>query len=537
MPALLLNYGHQKSDGFTIHNASHKDFVNIAGDFQPNAKQIITTYFGYSNSYDERSGELTITQYGADDFSGNIEYIKRNGHSNVYTMRAGLGQTYIFNSHITNTTTVFGTGFNSNASSAGGWTDKHATNLGLRSTVEIKFSCKEGVNLSGITGVETQRQNATTIGYSMIDPQGASHIWNIGDPYFIIGSTGTNGITSDIYTTTTTNSLFTEWTLAMPHDLSITGGIGVSNMKIKLDDRFYVANKPTHYDTTYKNMFSPHLAINKVFSKQFSLYAAYSKGYKAPVSSYFFIPFASAFVGETGIVNRKLRPESGNQFEIGTKGALHNGNLTYQVALFDAVFSHKMTVVAVPFNASTTLYSYVTNAGKQDDKGIEILIKYTAYKSINGFFRTISPFANLAYSDFNYGDNYKFQTFSGTNITTVDYSNKSVAGVAKLLANAGVDLLMAAGIYANLNYLYKEGFPITSDGILKTTSYNLVNLKLGILHQLSKHFDIDAFWGINNIGGTKYPIMVFVNQIPDAYIAGPPKANYFGEINLKYNFK
>ena len=94
---------------------------------------------------------------------------------------------------------------------------------------------------------------------------------------------------------------------------------------------------------------------------------------------------------------------------------------------------------------------------------------------------------------------------------------------------------MAAGIYANLNYLYKEGFPITSDGVLKTTSYNLVNLKLGILQQLSKHFDIDAYFGINNIGGTKYPIMVFVNQIPDAYIAGPAKANYFGGINLKYN--
>ena len=535
--SLLLNYGHQKSDGFTIHNASHKDFVNIAGDFQPNAKQIITTYFGYSNSYDERSGELTIAQYGADDFSGNIEYIKRNGHSNVYTMRAGLGQTYIFNSHITNTTIVFGTGFNSNASSAGGWTDKHATNMGLRSTVETKFSCKEGITLSGITGVETQRQNATTIGYGMIDPQGASHIWNIGDPYFIIGSTGTgaNGINSDIYTTTATNSLFTEWTLAMPHDLSITGGIGVSNMKLKLDDRFYVANKPTHYDTSYKNMFSPHLAINKVFSKQFSLYAAYSKGYKAPVSSYFFIPFASAFAGETGIVNRNLRPESGSQFEIGTKGALLNGKLTYQFALFDAVFSHKMTVVAVPFNASTTLYSYVTNGGKQADKGIEVLVKYTAYKSIEGFFRTISPFANLAYSDFNYGDNYKFQTFSGTTVTTVDYSNKSVAGVAKLLANAGLDLRIAAGIYVNLNYLYKEGFPITSDGVLKTTSYNLVNLKLGILQQLSKNFDLDAYFGINNIGGTKYPIMVFVNQIPDAYIAGPAKANYFGGINLKYN--
>ena len=39
-----------------------------------------------------------------------------------------------------------------------------------------------------------------------------------------------------------------------------------------------------------------------------------------PVSSYFFIPFSSAFASQTGIVNRNLKPERGDQFEIGSKG-------------------------------------------------------------------------------------------------------------------------------------------------------------------------------------------------------------------------
>jgi iron complex outermembrane receptor protein len=63
-----------------------------------------------------------------------------------------------------------------------------------------------------------------------------------------------------------------------------------------------------------------------------------------------------------------------------------------------------------------------------------------------------------------------------------------------------------------------------------------LNAKLGYKSSLSKHFDIDLSFGINNITATKYPMMVFVNQIPDAYLAGPPKANYFGGLNLKYNF-
>ncbi|MDB5202521.1 MAG: TonB-dependent receptor [Ferruginibacter sp.] len=531
--SLLLNYGHQKSDGFTIHNASRKDFVNVAGDFQPSVKQSFNAYFGYSNSYDERSGELTLTQYNNDDYSGNIEYIKRNAHSNVYSVRAGLGHIYKFNDYISNNTTVFGTSFNSNASSAGGWTDKSSTNLGLRSTFETKFSLRNNINLSGVTGVETQRQNAQTIGYTMIDPivTTPAHVWKYGDPYFIIGAT-----TSNVYTTTATTSAFTEWTLALPKDLSVTAGVGISNMLIKLDDRFYVANKPTHYDTTYKRMVSPHVAINKVFNKQFSLYGSYSKGYKAPVSAYFFIPFAAAFGPQTGIVNNKLKPEMANQFEIGSKGALAHGKISYELAFFNAIFSDKMTTVAVPYNSSTTLYSYVTNGGKQDNKGIEALVKYTVLESTKGFFRTVSPFANFTYSDFTY-KNYPFHIIApGNKDSIVDYSGKAVAGVAKYVANLGIDVSTAPGVYANVNYMYKDGMPITSDGINRTGSYNLLNAKLGIRRSISAHFDVDAFVGGNNLTNTKYPIMIFVNQLPDAYIAAPRNANYYGGLTLKYNF-
>ncbi len=535
--SLLINYGHQNSDGYTIHNASHKNFVNFVGDFLPNEKESVSTYFGYSKSYDQRSGELTIDQYNNNDFSGNIEYIKRNAHSQVYTFRAGVTHGYNFNDHIANTTTLFGTGFNSNASSAGGWTDKAALNFGVRSAFNTKFSLSNNTNLSGITGVETQRQNATSLSYGMIDPQGPAHDWNYGDPYFIIGSNtaGNNGINSDVYTTTATTSVFTEWTLALPHDISITGGIGLSNMKITLDDRVYVPDKPTHYDTTYKNMFSPHIAINKVFSKQFSIYASYTKAYKAPVSSYFYIPYSSVGGPETGIVNSKLKPEVGNQYEIGTKGALLNDKLTYQLTFFNAVFSDKLTTVAVPFNSTTTLYSYVTNGGKQDDKGIEALVKFTVYQSATGFFKNITPFANVTYSDFKY-KNFPFHIIKGTTDSVVNYDGNAVAGVAKVVANFGFDVLTKPGIYANMTYLYKDRLPITSDGLNIAPSYSLLNAKLGIRRSLSAHFDLDLYGGVNNITNTKYPIMIFVNQLPDAYVGGPRFANYYGGLNLKYNF-
>ena len=522
--SLLVNYGYQHSDGFMVHTASKKKFINIAGDFQLNEKQVLNFYAGYSDSYDERAGELTITQYANKDYSGNPAYIQRNAHSNVVGFRLGIGHTYTFNEHISNTTTVFGTGINNNASSGGGWTDKDPINYGLRSTVDTRFSTGKNISLTGISGIEFQRQNAQVIGYNMkADPPNV---------YYKIDT-----MRSNQYYITSTKSLFTEWTLALPASLSLTAGVGLSTMSIDLSDRFVRPNftRPQNYRMDYTGLVSPHFAVNKVFGKEVSVYAAYSQAYKAPVSSYFFVPVSPS----VGFVDSTLVPEKGIQFEIGSKGNLFNDRLSYQLALFHAIFSNKMTAVAVPLNPPEvgTAYTYVANGGKHTHKGIELLLKYTAYQATNGIFRTIRPFANVTYSKFRYED-YKQEKLKSppTADTTIDYSGNPVAGVAPWVANAGIDILAAAGIYANVVYSYKDAMPFTSDNVNTTKSYSLWNAKLGMQQSLSSHFTIDAFVGVNNIAGTQYPLMVFVNQLPDAYLPGPYKANYFGGVNVRYIF-
>jgi iron complex outermembrane recepter protein len=525
--SFLVNYGNQKYDGFMEHTRSHKDFVNLIGEFNPNEKQTITTYLGYSNSYDQRNGELTINQFDSVHFTGNPAYIKNDAHSNVISFRAGVGHTYRVNSHISNTTSVFGTGINSNVSSAGGWTDKDPINYGLRSTFDMKFALSEKFGLSGSTGVELQRQDAQVIGYAMIT--------NNSDPggYNIVGAMRSNQATIS-----KTSHVFTEWTLKMPLDISLIAGAGLSSMDLQLNDRFYVAAnntatnpKPTAYKASYNNMVSPHIALNKVFSKQISVYASYSVGYKAPVSSYFFIPV-------TGEVVHGLKAETGTQYEIGTKGSLLKDKLHYEIALFNVIFSNKMTTIAVPNAANTaTSYTYVANGGTQNNKGLEALVKYTVYQTTDKFVKSITPFANFCYSDFKYED-FKFQKLDASkkNIVEVDYGGNVVAGAAPITFNAGIDVDTKIGIYANVNYSYRDGMYITSDEVNKVGSYNLLNAKLGFRRTFMKHFGVDVYAGANNLTNEKYYYMVFLNQLPDAYLPAPNEINYFGGVNLKYTF-
>lgn len=517
--SLLLNYSHQTSDGFMAHSASDKDYLNMVLDFQPNENQYISTYFGFTNSYDQRGGELTIDQYETKDYSGNPDYIKNNAHSEVISFRAGLSHTYKFKDWFKNTTSVFGTGISSNASSAGGWTDKDPLNYGIRSTFDLNFKLSDNVVLKGVAGFEFQEQRANISGYRMVeDPSNPNGYNIIGAPK------------SHQFALSKNSSLFTEWTLNLPEDFSVVAGLNTSAMHIKLENKLYDPNStnPRVVNANYTGLVSPHVAINKVFNNNISVYASYSKGYKAPVSG-------NIVLATSGTLNTGLKPEVGNQFEIGSKGVLLNNKLYYQLAVYNAKFKEKFTSVAVPLNVNTTAYTYIANGGSQDDKGVEALLKYTAYQSVDGFFANISPYINATYTHFKYGD-FKYQSLdSGGNAITVDYSGNDVAGVAPWVVNAGLDITTHSGFYGTLSYNYRDEVPFTSDEANYAKAYNLLNAKIGFRKTID-HFDLDVYAGIDNIAETQYYYMVFLNQLEDAYLPAPLKAAVYGGINLKYNF-
>lgn len=517
--SVLLNYGHQISEGYLDHNASHKDFLNAILDFHPNEKQTISTYFGFSNSYDERGGELTIGQYDTLDYSGNQRYIKNNAHSEVVSFRAGLSHNYQFNKWLSNTATVFGSGLKTNASSAAGWSDKDPINYGTRVTFDLNFNLSEIFNLSGIVGLEFQEQRAQSISYKMVE--------NPTDPdgYNIIGD-----IRSNQYVTSKNHSLFTQWTLEMPYDFSFTAGIGKSSMNLDLEDRLYdpTTGKAAVVSANYENLFAPHFALNKIFNDAISVYASYSKGYKAPVSG-------NVIISATGQLNTGLIPEEGDQFEIGSKGNLMAGKLHYELAAFQVKFKNKFTSIAVPAEDNTTAYSYITNGGNLNNKGVEALVKYAVHTSASSFFSNVTAYFNTAYSYFKYED-YQFESVTRQgDIIFADYSGKAVAGVAPWVVNAGIDFNTAPGIYGNLNYSYRDPVPFTSDGLNVADSYNLLNAKLG--YQIAfGQFSADVYAGAENIAAVQYYNMLFIDQLDDAYIPAPLETVFYGGLNVKYNF-
>jgi iron complex outermembrane receptor protein len=512
--SILLNYGHQNYDSYRVHSASKKDYLSFVGDFRPNDKQVFSTYLSYNDSYDELAGQLDSIQFFNKKNVGEKNYLDNDGHIGIESYRAGMSHRYQFSKNVANLTSGFVSANVLNQTFAVGLNENSTQNVGGRT--EFKFSfIGDKVGVQGIAGSEFQKTNGLYSSYAM--------------------SAGIQGgHRSDNAITTMQYNAFTEWSLLLPSAFKVTAGISTNVLEYDINDRLANSSNPTHADASgYKSfdpVLTPRIAVQKVFNKKVSAYAGASKGYSPPTTSEVVIPF-------TAEVNKGLKPELGTQYEIGTKGNLLNGKLSWQLALFSLQVNDKLSPQSVTDTAGTVLYTYTVNAGNQRNNGLEMACSYTL---INDDAKTISylrPFATFTYSSFSYKS---FKSDNNNNVNTKDYSGNTVIGVPPVLLNAGVDMATKWGIYLNTSYQYVDAMYITFDNKHEAPSSALLNGKLGYRKGLGKHFKFDVFAGGNNLTNNLYYNMVFINwergPQPAIYSPGAYNSTFYGGINVNYLF-
>jgi len=101
------NYGHQQYDGYRMHSASTKDFLDLNADVVSDAKRSVSFYVGYSKSFDLLAGALdSINNINRPD-SAELTYINTNAYQYIESARTSIEQEYKFSSKFTNITSVF----------------------------------------------------------------------------------------------------------------------------------------------------------------------------------------------------------------------------------------------------------------------------------------------------------------------------------------------------------------------------------------------------------------------------------------------
>ena len=513
---MAVNYGHQTYDSFRPHSASWKDFVRFTGNFQAGNNQTISTYFAYNRSFEELAGEIDSPEFYDRQPLSNDAYLANDSHIKLQSFRLGVTDFFRFNESINNQTTVFGSGKKSNQPFAHGFTNVNQFNYGVRTAFNF-VSQGENIGVNGTFGAMFQGSNLTSNGVFIIPipsrPQRPSASENYALNYY----------------------LFTEWNFALPNDFNID--VGASLNKNEFGIMNMLKNNQLNDSTqlvvnAFDPIITPRIAFSKILSDEASVYVSISTGYTPPL--------LSDAVASDGSIDTGLKPEKAVQYELGTKGNLLDGRLAYQLALFDLENTNKLV------RQTSNSVTFTTNAGKQQNKGIELSLSYLV---INNPMQTISllrPWAAYTYSDFKYTD---FKSDNNNSASTVDFSGNKVARVPDNVINAGVDLATSFGLYFYGTYQYVSKVPVTFDNSTYLKSYSLLNAKIGIQRKFAEHFMLDFSAGGDNLTGSTYYTFVFTGANieglalekdgghGDGYIIPAPyKAVFYSNLTFSYEF-
>lgn len=512
---MFLNVGHQKYDSYRVSSESKKDYLTFLGDFRVSDQQRISAFMSYSNSHDMRAGELDSAQFAQRLNTGEAKYIANGARSVVEGFRGGITHTVTPNSTVRNTATLFMAANDyEDVSSGGGLGLRGSQNFGLRNVLATNFTIGSRP-LHGVTGGEFLRTNRSAQGYPMTN--------SIRGP-----------IRSDVVTANEQFSLFTQWDLSLPRQLTLTAGASVNYVRYTIRDQLTNTGNPRHLDGSgrhiYEPVVTPTVALNRVFGDGFSAYVSVSQGYSPPTSGDAIIPY-------TGEPNDKLNPERATQYEIGTKGILQSGRLSYQIAFYNIAITDKLSPKAVFANDGTVLYSYTVNAGDQSNKGIEVAGSYALVQGGSGILSLLRPFVSYTYADYTYRN---FRSDDNDNARTVDYTGRHVVGVAPNVLNAGLDVELRSGIYGNMTYQNSDQQPVSYDNLHKAVPFSLLDAKVGYGNNIGDRFRLDVSAGGHNLTNSLYFTQVFLNHKwdgavpPNMYLPGPYKARYYGALRLSY---
>ncbi|WP_248722285.1 TonB-dependent receptor domain-containing protein [Seonamhaeicola sp. ML3] len=296
-------------------------------------------------------------------------------------------------------------------------------------------------------------------------------------------------------------------------------GLNLNETSYRLKDFFPVSeeNQDQSGNFKFKNILSPKLGVSYQLSKNISTFVNTSHGF-SPIS-------LEETLLPDGQINTSLQPETGWDFEIGTRGSLAENRLQFNFSIY------RLAIKNLLVSRRTSQDQFIgINAGKTRHDGLEASLNYNLISTQNFNLNVTTNFSL---------NNYKFKEFIDNEN---NFSNNDLTGVPSEVFNAIIDFNSEFGFYGNLNFQHVGQIPITDSNSLYSESYNITNYRIGFRKNLNKNLKINVFTGLNNIFDRQYASQVLINAVgfggrqPRYYYPGNP-INYYCGINLKYAFQ
>ncbi|TGE24971.1 hypothetical protein E5K00_07155 [Hymenobacter aquaticus] len=500
---LLVNYGHQETRGFRAdHSNSRKDFVTVAGDFYVSEKQTVSVLGTYTNQHDNYAGELDSTDFFTNYTKLAQAYKDKDVGVDAEITRLGLTHTYRFTGNFVNTTSLFMGSTYSLSPSEPSFTHTQRSKRGVRSV--FTYAPQLGsVQTRFALGTEYLANQDNNKRYG---------ITALGAP---------TALSADQEIRSTQLNTFAQAEASITEHTTLTVGASYNVVTYDIQDLLFRADPKlslTGY-RQFKPTWTPRVALIHTFNEQFSVFAQYSTGFSPPISSQISL--------STGQINPDLKPESNDNFELGSRGSLLGNKLNYDVTGYWMKVKNGLVS-----QTNANKVTYFVNSGASEYKGVEVALSGNLVEAEKaGVLTQVRPFVSYTYTD---------AEFKSYQLAANDYSGKRVPGTFKNLFTGGLDVETKFGLYLNLTSQYTDKTPMSDSNNRYAASYWLLNSKVGVRGKVAGHLGYDVFAGLDNLTDERYAVSIALNQAtpvkaPTFYNPGIPR-NWYSGATLNYTF-
>ncbi|MBA4354827.1 MAG: TonB-dependent receptor [Novosphingobium sp.] len=257
----------------------------------------------------------------------------------------------------------------------------------------------------------------------------------LGAPADPTGQTGGFTIDQRFKQFRQSTAIFSQLDYTLTDHLSVSAGIRYTWDKAKLEDAlaylgdyhfnplFYSVTDPAHcgspVPTLQGKSSAPtgRAALTYTFDSKAIIYASYNRGYRAGTFS------GGAYISNTQL--QYVKPETVDAWEVGTKGRLFGGSVTYALDAFYMRYRNQQT------NETIGVATFLRNAGKATIYGGEL--ELTARPMPDLILRGSLGYLHTRYDELTLGQD------TATNNPGVNLAGNQLPFAPKLTAQAGAD--------------------------------------------------------------------------------------------------
>ncbi|MEN3322878.1 TonB-dependent receptor [Mariniflexile soesokkakense] len=509
---LNINHGTDKNSFRVIHSNTHSNGYRDNNSYDRQTITINTNHFlsnkddiSFLASYVDLKGfipsSINENAYKNNPKSAAFTWAQSKGHEDSQRGILGASWNHQYNSNIKQVTSVFTSFKKAYEPRPFDILTENISAIGIRSRVLGTFK-----KLNWTLGGEFFKDSYKSINFENLYqdyPAGSGSVE--GDKF------------SDFKEKRNYYNLFFETNYNPSEKTTLSFGLNFNKTSYNLIDRFVTDENPDQSGAySFKGILSPKLGISHVFTNNISAYSNISHGFSPPTTAETLLP--------DGLINTNIKPETGWNFEVGTRSSFINNRLQLNLALYRLYIQNLL----VARRTGNDQFIGV-NAGRTLHDGLEMVLKY---QWLQADFFSLNHYTSFTLN------NFKFKEFidDGNN-----FSGNKLTGVPSNVLNTGIDFDTKLGLFTTINYQYVGRIPMTDSNSLFSDSYSLTNIKLGYKNQINKNLKLNAYFGLDNIFDKHYASQILINATgfggaaPRYYYPGNP-INYYTGINLSYIF-